>query len=77
MRGATQLIATTLGDLGLTDLTIQVDGPVAYPISERDAYLQHTDQVATSTAGWGGMPPDAPCTTSRVRVRSTVRGPEA
>lgn len=40
---ATQLIASTLGDLGVTDLTIQTDGTVAYPIAERDAYLRHTD----------------------------------
>ena len=41
---ATQLIASTLGDLGVTDLTIATDGPVAYPVGERDAYVQHTDQ---------------------------------
>jgi hypothetical protein len=40
---ARQLIASTLGDLGVTDLTIATDGGVAYPIGERDAYVQHTD----------------------------------
>ena len=41
---ATQLIASTLGDLGVTDVTIATDGPVAYPVGERDAYVQHTDK---------------------------------
>ena len=41
---ATQLIVSTLGDLGVTDVTIATDGGVAYPIGERAAYVQHTDK---------------------------------
>lgn len=41
---ATQLIASTLGDLGVTNMTIATDGPVSYPVGEHDAYLRHTDR---------------------------------
>jgi hypothetical protein len=41
---ATQLIASTLGDLGVTEWSIRTDGGVAYPVGERDAYVQHTDK---------------------------------
>ncbi len=41
---ATQLIASTLDELGVTDMTIATDGPVAYPIGEHDAHLRHTDK---------------------------------
>jgi hypothetical protein len=27
----------------VTDVTIATDGGVAYPVGERDAYVQHTD----------------------------------
>jgi RNA polymerase sigma-70 factor, ECF subfamily len=39
-----QLIASTLGDLGVTEWSIRTDGGVAYPVGERDAYVQHTDK---------------------------------
>ena len=41
---ATQLIASTLGDLGVTEWSIRTDGGVAYPVGERDAYVQHTNK---------------------------------
>ena len=41
---ATQLIASTLDELGVTDMTIATDGPVSYPVGEHDAYLRHTDR---------------------------------
>lgn len=41
------------GTIGVAELEIQMDGPVAYPIGEREAYIRHTEEGCYVYGGSG------------------------